>query len=210
MANIMTDEQHISKLENGLSYLNCPESIAPKLLKYLRQLQHWNKAYNLTAIRDIQDMIHLHVLDSLAVHPWLHGETLLDVGSGAGLPGIPLALLKPDMRICLLDSNGKKTRFLTQMKAMLALDNVSVVHCRLEHYSATYDTVVSRAFTSLANFCDLAGPCCNSGGRLLALKGNLHEAELNAIPDEYYIKGIHNLKVPSLDAERHLVHVESK
>jgi len=199
----------LKNLQDGLSALALPGVVAPALLHYLERLERWNKVYNLTAVRQLPDMVGRHIMDSLAIQTWLYGDTVLDVGSGAGLPGIPLALLNPERQFCLLDSNSKKTRFMTQTAIELKLANVAVVTARIEHFQPPqhFDTVLSRAFASLADFIALAGPFCATGGRLLALKGTYPAAELNALPGAYRLIEVHKLIIPGLDAERHLVHV---
>jgi 16S rRNA (guanine527-N7)-methyltransferase len=199
----------LERLQQGLLALDLATETAPALLRYLELLERWNKVYNLTAVRRLDDMIERHIMDSLAVHTWLYGTTVFDVGSGAGLPGIPLALMNPDRHFCLLDSNSKKTRFMTQTAVELQLSNVTVRHARIEHFQPAqrFDTVLSRAFASLSDFITLAGPYCASEGRLLALKGSYPIAELDELPKAYQFVAAHPLDVPGLDAERHLVHV---
>jgi 16S rRNA (guanine527-N7)-methyltransferase len=181
-----------------------------RLLQYIELLQQWNKAYNLTAVRDPDEMLTKHVLDSLAVLPFLHGPRVLDVGTGAGLPGIPLALARPELQFTLLDSNGKKTRFVTHAVATLALKNVEVLQARVEDYrpAVAFATVISRAFASLGDFVRLAGHACAPAGRLLAMKGAPPDAELKELPAGFRLKAVHPLKVPGLDAERCLVEIE--
>ncbi len=184
-----------------------PEDAASRLAAYVDLLAHWNRAYNLTAVRRPQDMVARHILDSLAVLPWLRGRRVLDVGSGAGLPGIPLAVLRPDLEFTLLDSNGKRTRFMTQAVLELKLANTQIVQARVETYQPTapFDSIVSRAFASLAAYLTGAGRLCASGGDLLAMKGVRPEAELMELPEGYKVMGIHALQVPELGAERHLI-----
>ena len=196
-------------LNTGLEQLGLNLDVIPAIIHYLQLLARWNKVYNLTAVRELEDMVSRHVLDSLAVQPWVQGNNILDVGSGAGLPGIPLAILNPARQFYLLDSNSKKTRFLAQIKIELALANVTIVTDRIEHHQPQlrYDCVLSRAFASLADFIALAGPFCATNGRLLALKGNYPTAELTTLPSGYQVVAVQNLHVPGLDAKRHLVHV---
>lgn len=196
-------------IRGGLRRLDiaAPEGAAPRLAAYVDLLAHWNRAYNLTAVRRPQDMVTRHILDSLSILPWLYGQRILDVGSGAGLPGIPLAVLRPDAEFTLLDSNGKRTRFMTQAVLELGLANTRVVQARVEAYrpGAPFDSVLSRAFASLAAFLAGAGRLCAPDGCLLAMKGALPEAELLELPEGYKVMGVHVLRVPDLDAERHLV-----
>lgn len=180
-----------------------------KLVRLLRALEHWNRRINLTAIRDIGDMVQGHVLDSLAVRPHVRGETVLDVGTGAGFPGLPLAIVEPDLRFTLLDSNGKKVRFVRQMIGELGLDNVEVVKARAEDYApgARFDTVIARALATVPRLVELTGHLVGEDGQLLAMKGKYPAEELEAIdslPDwDYSVAG---LAVPGLEAhDRHVV-----
>jgi 16S rRNA (guanine527-N7)-methyltransferase len=194
------------RLLAGLVALQLEPALAGPLLKYLGELVLWNKAYNLTAVRDPAAMVTRHLLDSLALLPLVEGRTL-DVGSGAGLPGIPLALANPALHVTLLDSNGKKTRFLRHVQRALALTNVEIVEARAEKYepAARFDTVVTRAFGSLAEFFAAAARLCAPAGRLVAMKGKLDATETAAIPADIEIKEIRRLTVPGLDEERHAV-----
>ena len=190
--------------------LMLPEGGEAALIRYLELLARWNQAYNLTAVREPAEMVSKHVLDSLAILPFVAGPTVADVGTGAGLPGIPLAVARPDLRFTLVDSNGKKTRFVTQAVAELRLANVTVIQARAEDWTppALFDQVVSRAFASLADFAKLAGGLAAPGGRLLAMKGTEPKDELAAIPAGFRVLQVHPLKVPGLDAERCLVELE--
>ncbi len=180
-----------------------------QLLAYLALMVKWNKAYNLTAIRDPAEMVVKHLLDSLAVLPHLQGGRVLDVGSGAGLPGIPLAIAAPGIDFTLLDSNSKKTRFLLQAKGELRLGNLSVVHSRVEQYrpGQLFDTVTARAFASLADLVTETAQLIVAGGCLLAMKGELPEAELAVLPPGFVVREIIPLTVPALQAQRHLVRI---
>ncbi len=188
-----------------------PDGARWRLGTYLRLLERWNRAYNLTAVRDPEAMVIRHLLDSLSILPWVKGPRVLDVGSGAGLPGVPLAVLRPEHEFCLLDSNGKRTRFLIQVAAELALDNVSVVRSRVQDYRPEnlFSSVVSRAFATLADMVADAGRLCAPDGRLLAMKGVFPDDELARLPPGYRVMGVYPLRVPRLDAERHLVHLAS-
>lgn len=205
----------LKDIEIGLAglELDCAQA-APKLARYVAQLARWNKTYNLTAVRRPQDMVARHLMDSLSVLPWLCGPRVLDVGSGAGLPGIPLAVARPDMNFVLIDSNAKRTRFLLQMRSELALENVTVEHARVENLAmqsgnqVLFDSVISRAFAGLADFLTSAGYLCARHGRVLAMKGKYPEAELNQLPAGFELLAVHRLLVPGLDGERHLVHLE--
>ena len=178
-----------------------------QITEYLALLNKWNAAYNLTAVRDPAEMFAKHVLDSLAIGPFLQGKNIVDVGSGAGLPGIPLALTYPELQFTLLDSNGKKTRFLTHVVHTLNIPNVQVVQARVEQFKPThcFDTIVARAFSSLADFLQKTKHLCCADGRFLAMKGQYPAAELAAISSEFKVLASHELSITGLDATRHLI-----
>ena len=179
-----------------------------KLVAYLRLIEKWNKVHNLTAVREPGQMVVLHLLDSLSVLPHVAGaKTLLDVGTGAGLPGIPLAIARPDLAVTLLDSSHKKATFLRQAKAELALPNVQVACERVEkwHPAAPFDIVVSRAFSELADFVLQAKHLVAPGGTLLAMKGVHPFEEIAKVPYTHRVENVVALTVPTLDAQRHLV-----
>lgn len=188
--------------------LDVPPTAAAQLADYLLLLERWNRTYNLTAVRHGADMIHRHIVDSLVILPWVRGPRVLDVGSGAGLPGIPLAIGRPALHVVLLDSSAKRVRFMRQAVAELNLGNVEVAHGRVEDYrpEALFDSVVARAFAALAELVRKAGRLCRGEGRLLAMKGTYPAAELAELPATYRVEGVYQLQVPGLDAERHLVH----
>jgi 16S rRNA (guanine527-N7)-methyltransferase len=167
----------------------------------------WNRVHNLTAVRDSTKMVSAHLLDSLAVAPHLEAQTVLDVGSGAGLPGIPLALLWPQSRVTLLDSNHKKAAFLRQAAIELGLDNVDVVGERVETWQAPhkFDLVISRAFSDLPEYLRLAGRHGSADGTVAAMKGIYPHEELAQLPPEYELRSVESLKIPGMPAERHLV-----
>ena len=169
-------------------------------------LTKWNRVYNLTAVRDPREMVRRHILDSLVVLPWLHGDRLLDVGTGAGLPGLPLAIARPDLDITLLDSSDKKLRFVRQVAAELNLDRVTVVHARMQAYQPAqpFDMVISRAVSSLAELYRLTHHLLRDDGRFLFMKGARPDAELEDFEHAGSVQ-IEPLQVPGLDAERHLL-----
>ena len=177
------------------------------LERYLDLLEKWNRVYNLTAIRERSRMVTHHLLDSLAVLPHVRGPRVLDVGSGAGLPGIPLAVAGPALHVTLLESNHKKSAFLTQAVAELQLANVQVVMERVESWQpeARFDTIVSRAFAELGEFASLAGRLLAPQGVLAAMKGVHPFEEIERLPQGYRVERVVRLSVPGLDAERHLV-----
>jgi 16S rRNA (guanine527-N7)-methyltransferase len=177
------------------------------LLSFLELLDKWNRVYNLTAVRDPREMVTTHLLDSLTILPYLHGRRLIDVGTGAGLPGMALALAKPEGAWTLLDSNAKKVRFLTQVVIELKPGNVEVVRARAEEYRPLrlFDTVVARAVCSLKELLGLTRHLIAPEGRLLAMKGTYPEAELDALGSSCPVPQVYRLNVPGLEAERHLV-----
>ncbi|HEX3912090.1 MAG TPA: 16S rRNA (guanine(527)-N(7))-methyltransferase RsmG [Steroidobacteraceae bacterium] len=171
------------------------------------ELERGNAQFNLTAIRDRPGMLRKHVLDSLSVQPYLRGERLADVGTGAGFPGLVLALVNPQRRFTLIEATGKKARFVEQTVTRLGCGNVLVVNSRAESYRPfeLFDTVLSRALSSLADFVAYAGHLCAPGGRLLAMKGKRPDDEISALPKSFRALAVHRLKVPGLADERHLV-----
>jgi 16S rRNA (guanine527-N7)-methyltransferase len=180
------------------------------LERYLALLEKWNRVYNLTAIREPERMVTHHLLDSLAILPHVHGPSVLDVGSGAGLPGIPLAIAAPGLAVTLLDSNHKKAAFLQQAVAELALANATVVTARVEAWQteARFDTIVSRAFADLGEFVSGAARLLAPGGIIAAMKGVHPHDEIERLPAGFRVREVLKLDVPLLDAERHLVLVE--
>ena len=184
---------------------------AGRCAQYLRLIEKWNRVHNLTAVRETEQMVVLHLLDSLSVLPHVAAaNTLLDVGTGAGLPGIPLALALPSLEVTLLDSSHKKATFLRQAKAELALENVQVACERVEQWrpGRTFDVVVSRAFADLAEFVEQAQHLVAPGGRMLAMKGVYPFEEIARVPASHRVAEVRELRVPALDAKRHLVFLE--
>lgn len=196
-------------LQQGCKALGLEPDCARRelLLAYLALLEKWNGAYNLTSVCDPREMVIRHLLDSLAVSPWLRERRLIDVGSGAGLPGIPLAICAPQRQFHLLDSNGKKTRFLFHVKTALGLDNIEVHRARVESFrpAQPYDAVLSRAFASLQEIATCCRHLLAPGGRLLAMKGHYPAQELASVAGQCEILGVHPLEVPGLGERRHLV-----
>ena len=180
-----------------------------KLLRLLDELELGNAQFNLTAIRDRSGMLYKHILDSLSLQPYLVGQRIADIGTGAGYPGLPLAVINPQRRFTLVEATGKKARFVEQTAQRLGCLNVQVVNGRAETYRPfeLFDTVVARALSSLADFTAYAGHLCVPGGRLLAMKGKRPDEELSAIPKSFRVVAVHRLKVPGLDDERHLVEI---
>jgi 16S rRNA (guanine527-N7)-methyltransferase len=199
-------------LASGLAALGVSASAAiqRKLCAFVELMAKWNRVYNLTAVREGADMIGLHVLDSLAALPHLAGRTILDVGSGAGLPGIPIAIARPDVDVTLVDSNRKKTSFQIQAAIELELANVHPVNARIEQWEPgrTFEVVISRAYSALDDFVRTAGRLCAPGGVLAAMKGTYPLDELGAMPPSYTVKTVIALNVPGVAAERHLVLIE--
>lgn len=189
-----------------LNFGNQIASLDSRLLEYLALLQRWNATYNLTAIRDPAQMLPRHLFDSLAIAPYVQGM-LADIGSGAGLPGIPLALACPQLQVTLVESSGKKARFLREAKRVLRLDNVRIAHARAEALDEVghYDCVVSRAFSSLAEFVRVGAHLLKPDGRLLAMKGVLPAEEIAVLPAGWRLLAAHALQVPGLAEQRHLL-----
>ena len=213
----MPDSRLVVELENGCRGLTgqvpAPQQLE-QMTAYLELLRQWNQIYNLTAVRDPADMVSRHVLDSLAVLPWLPEQarlSLLDAGTGGGLPGIPLGIMRPSMSVTLLDSVGKKVRFLRHVKRTLGLNNIYPVQARLEQFALEHATtrpfagIISRAFSELAPFAHACRPLMDPKTRLYAMKGRLPDQEVEALPAWIRVEKIEKLSVPGLHEQRHLV-----
>ena len=190
--------------------VHCSAEQIQLFLHYLEMLQRWNKAFNLTAIRDPIQMIKLHFLDSAAVHPHIQGaKTVIDVGTGPGFPGIPLAILNPEINFTLLDSNGKKTRFLFQAQSELGLSNTVEINHRVEQYQpeSQFDIVVSRAFSAIPDMLAQCEHLLSKDGFFLAMKGKKPDSELSQIDKTYKVVNLSRLNVPQIDGERHLIKI---
>ena len=201
------------ELELGIKTLglNCSTHQVEQLIAYLEMLQRWNKAYNLTAIREPIQMVRLHLLDSLAVHPFIKdAKDIIDVGTGPGLPGIPLAILNPDINFTLLDSNGKKTRFLFQAINDLSLANAREINQRVEKYQPEqfFDIVLSRAFSSISDMLTQCSHLVSNSGCFLAMKGKKPDSELSQIAKDYKVVDLSQINVPQVDSERHLIKIK--
>ncbi|MDV9033844.1 16S rRNA (guanine(527)-N(7))-methyltransferase RsmG [Pseudomonas sp. RAC1] len=214
--SVLVTPQHAEELSTGARQLGVELSQQQhaQLLAYLALLIKWNKAYNLTAVRDPDEMVSRHLLDSLSVIPFIHSDTQrwLDVGSGGGMPGIPLAILHPQKHITVLDSNGKKTRFLTQVKMELKLDNLNVIHSRVEEVQPEqpFCGIISRAFSSMENFTNWTRHLGDAKTQWLAMKG-LHPAdELVALPADFTVESEQALTVPGCQGQRHLLILRRK
>lgn len=207
----LVTERHAEELRQGARQLGVSLQARQEeqLLAYLALLIKWNKAYNLTAVRDPDEMVSRHLLDSLSVVSFVaeSGQTWLDVGSGGGMPGVPLAIMFPDRSFTLLDSNGKKTRFLTQVKLELKLANLEVVHSRVEQFqpAEAFDGITSRAFSSLEDFASWTRHLGNTQTRWLAMKGVQPDDELQRLPADFRLDACHVLKVPGCQGQRHLL-----
>ncbi|EAY0104578.1 TPA: 16S rRNA (guanine(527)-N(7))-methyltransferase RsmG [Salmonella enterica subsp. enterica serovar Enteritidis] len=181
------------------------------LVTYVDMLHKWNKAYNLTSVRDPNEMLVRHILDSIVVAPYLQGQRFIDVGTGPGLPGIPLAIVLPDAHFTLLDSLGKRVRFLRQVQHELKLENITPVQSRVEAYPSEppFDGVISRAFASLNDMVSWCHHLPGEKGRFYALKGQLPGDEIASLPDNFSVESVEKLRVPQLEGERHLVIIKS-
>ena len=208
----MSSDALRQRLTSGLQsmQLELPDAVVERLLAYLAMLIKWNKAYNLTAVRQPLEMVTRHLLDALAVVPHLPGGRIIDVGTGGGIPGIPLSLVFPERDFTLLDANGKKTRFLVQAKAELGLVNVTVVNQRVEEYhpGQPFDCVITRAFASVADILTGSRHLLAKNGQMVAMKGAVPESELVTLPEGFHLMEVIPLRVPGLEQEqRHLIRI---
>ncbi len=207
----MTSQETLaSSLSEGLKELpgkQADPGQVRQLLAYLEQLVRWNASYNLTAVRNPLEMVSRHLLDSLSVLPWIRGGQLLDAGTGAGLPGIPLAIMQPELTVTLLDSTGKKIRFMRHVKRKLLLDNIQPVQARLESWQSEKPPgcIISRAFSKLSGFAEASRHLTSGDTMLLAMKGKYPEKELAALPGWVQVDSVEKLLVPGLQEDRHLV-----
>ena len=195
------------QLTTGLAALGLDPECATTLLAYLTILLRWNHTYNLTAIRDPNAMVQRHLLDALSIHPHIKAQRLADLGSGAGVPGIPLAIAFPAVQVDLIESNGKKVRFLREVVYRLHLANVQVIHSRIEAVDAPqrYDCLIARALSTLAELVSLSAGLLRQSGQLFAMKGVYPAKEIAALPSFWSVAAVHRLTVPGLNEQRHLV-----
>lgn len=205
-----TWEACLERLTRGTDALGValPAGAARAMIDFLVELASWNRAYNLTAVHRPDEMVDRHLLDSLSLIPYLQGERIADAGSGAGLPGIPLAIARPRQQFVLVDSRRKRILFMRHVARTLNLANVEVIHARVEDYRAGragFDTVTARAFARLDRLLALCAHLCVPGGRILAMKGRDPEVELRGVDSGFKVLGVHTLEVPGLRGERHLV-----
>lgn len=202
-------EQYCEELDSAAKALSVTlnEQQVSQLISYLELLAKWNKAYNLTAVRDPDEMLYRHLVDSLSIIPFIEGKRIIDVGTGPGLPGIPMAIVFPEKDFVLLDSNSKKTRFLTQCLIELKLNNVEVFHGRVEaaKFNEPFDQVTSRAFTALDNMVDICKHLLSKNGKFLAMKGLEPESEKQSMDSDYSVEQSIELTVPGCEGQRHLI-----
>jgi 16S rRNA (guanine527-N7)-methyltransferase len=210
MESLMSiNEADYIKLESGLDRLglHAPPGAVARLLDYMALLKEWSRTYNLVAPGEREFLLSRHLLDSLSIAPWLQPGSLLDVGTGAGLPGVPLAIVMPDMDVTLIDSAGKKIRFLRHVGRTLGVKNIHPLHQRVEELAEgqVFANITSRAFATLKSFAEAVRGCADASTRLLAMKGAYPKAELEELPGWVNVQSVETLTVPYLHAERHLV-----
>ncbi len=207
--SIQVDHQLVAQLKKLIaqSDLNVSDDQITLLVAFVERIHKWNKAFNLTSVRDPQAMLVKHIMDSIVIAPFLSGKNFIDVGTGPGLPGIPLAIMRPDCHFVLLDSLGKRVRFMKQMEFELKMPNIEPVHSRVEEFNPVekFDGVLSRAFASLKDMLHWCQHLVDSKGKFLALKGVLPEEELANLSDDFKHIETDKLVVPALEGERHLV-----
>lgn len=201
-------ERVFCALKSSAHFFGLSETEQVQMVTFIELLSRWNTVHNLTAVRDPVEMVSRHILDSLTVVPFLKDGRILDVGTGAGLPGIPLSIVRPDLPFVLLDSNAKKLNFVEHVVGVLKLKNVEIVHTRVQSYHALFETVISRAFASLQNFVERSGHLCIKNGTLIAMKGPIDQVELAALPEGYTIVNIEPVCMPNLQAKRFLVFIQ--
>ncbi|MBY6064249.1 16S rRNA (guanine(527)-N(7))-methyltransferase RsmG [Pseudidiomarina sediminum] len=204
-------QQKLTQLLDA-AHLDIAASQQQQLVRLVELLNKWNKAYNLTSVRDPMQMVSRHIVDSLVVLPYLSGQRFIDVGTGPGLPGLPLAIAQPDKEFVLLDSLGKRIRFIRQVCHELGLKNVNAVQSRVEDYQpeTKFDGVISRAFASLSDMLTWCQHLPQPQGHYFALKGQYPEAEIAALPTAFKVEDVFALDVPEVDAERHLVIISTR
>lgn len=199
------------RLEKGLQTLGVALAGQQQITvtHFISLLIKWNNVYNLTSVRDPLKILDRHIIDSLSVLPYLKGKRFIDIGAGAGLPGIPLAIAQPEYEFVLLDSNRKKTRFMQQVKTELSLANINVVHSRAENYQPDqlFDAVISRAFASLKKMAQWSSHLVHENGVLYAMKGSYPELEISELANSFEIKAVHKIEYPGLDADRYLLEI---
>lgn len=203
----MTELEKLLSQALTLNNLTVATETQQKLIRYLEMMLRWNKVFNLTAITDPREMVYLHLIDSLLMQPYLHGKHMLDVGSGAGLPGIPLAIMNPETTWVLVDKNNKKTTFLTQVCAELNLTNITPVHQRSEDFktSPCFDTILSRAYGTLRMFVETTSHLLCPNGLLVAMKGKVPQDELHDIPTGFSVLETDELAIKGIQVERHVI-----
>ncbi len=202
-------------LSKGLRQLDLTQPLNEKqqltLIKYVELLDKWNKTYNLTAVRKPEQMVTRHLLDSLSICPYLRGKHILDVGTGAGLPGIPLAIVFPERHFTLLDSNNKKTRFVIQAVSELELPNIDVVQSRVEEFQSQelFDTIITRAYSAIGAMVEQTSHLLSVGGVFLAMKGAIPVTEIYELSPGYIVENSHVIRVPGLEEDRHLLEIKT-